>query len=78
MLGGTRGDPELFRLRSLLFRADSIGWPLWLLGIEETEEVAGNWEEGRRGEEGVGLLVVTVGLKVTLRCGFGGPDWPEL
>ena len=77
MFGGTRGDPELFRLRSLLFRADSIGWPPWLVGIEETE-VIGNWEEGRRGEEGVGLLVMTVGLKVTLRCGFGGPDWPEL
>lgn len=47
------------------------------MGIEETEEVAGNWEEGRSGEEGVGLLVMTVGLKVTLRCGFGSPDWPE-
>ena len=47
------------------------------MGIEGTE-VIGNWEEGRRGEEGVGLLVMTVGLKVTLRCGFGSPDWPEL
>jgi hypothetical protein len=66
-LGLIGGAPELFLLLSLLLSVDSMGCPPWLVGSDvPAEPVCGI--VGRA----VGLLELTVGLKVTVRCGRGG------
>jgi len=71
---GTNGEPELFLLRSLLLRAESIGWLFCLWGWCGS---GGSWPV--RIDEAVGgLCEKTVELKVTVRAVFcRGPDVPE-
>jgi hypothetical protein len=66
--GGMVGAPELFLLRSLLLSADKCppGWPIPAAWIDDEEPVERNCGGL------LGLLEVTVGLNVTVRCGFGG------
>jgi hypothetical protein len=60
------GAPELFLLRSLLFSVDNMGCPPWLVGKAELLPMC---EDAR--DTCLGLLELTVGLKVTVRCGLG-------
>lgn len=62
--GPFTGAPELLRLRSLLLRDDSIGWPA---------AAPEDWPPLEKDRDG-GTTVddCTVGLNVTVRCGFGG------
>jgi hypothetical protein len=62
--GPLTGAPELFLLRNLLLRDDSFGWPAVV------PEDWPPWENDRDGA--LGFDDSTVGLKVTVRCGFGG------
>jgi len=53
----------------LLLNEDCMGCPAWLAGGFGTVG-EGNCETDLK--SGFGLLEMTVGLKVTVRCGFGG------
>ena len=59
-------SPELFLLRNLLLRDDSIGWPP-VLAPEDWAPC----EYDRDGEGTVGVDDWTVGLNVTVRFAFG-------
>jgi hypothetical protein len=68
--------PELFRRLSLLLREESIGWPPWPGRLEMAEDEP-TCEDDRKLEGCFGLLERTVGLNVTVRCGFTGGFRPE-
>jgi hypothetical protein len=62
--GPLTGAPELFLLRSLLLSDDSIGWPLAFVPVD--------WPPCEYERDGWLGDCCTVGLNVTVRCGFGG------
>lgn len=63
---GVKGDPELFLLRNLLFKAESTGWLLCLCGC-----AGSGGSDGRMEELEGGLCAKTVGLNVTVRGVLG-------